>query len=69
MPRTPQPFFSVVIPTLNEEKYLPRLLENLSKQTFSEFEVTVVDGSSEDETVKEAKKWQKKLDLQVLTIK
>lgn len=43
-------YFSVVIPCLNEEEYLPRLLHNLSRQTYRHFEVYVVDGSSEDNT-------------------
>jgi len=44
-------FFSIVIPTLNEERYLPRLMKSLSKQTLKSFEVIVVDGGSTDKTV------------------
>jgi len=58
-----KPFFSIVIPTLNEEKYLPLLLEDLSKQTFIDFEVIHVDGNSEDKTVKKAGEWRKKFYL------
>jgi len=43
--------FSVIIPTLNEEKYIPRLLSDLSVQNFTSFEVIVVDGSSDDKTL------------------
>lgn len=50
-----KPFFSIIIPTLNEEKYLPNLLRDLSLQTFRNFEVIVVDGQSEDKTVALAK--------------
>jgi glycosyltransferase involved in cell wall biosynthesis len=42
--------FSIVIPALNEEKYLPNLLTSLTKQSSSDFEVVVVDGSSKDNT-------------------
>lgn len=42
---------SIIIPTLNEEKFLPGLLASLSKQTVQGFEVVVVDGSSKDNTV------------------
>ncbi len=45
------PTFSVIIPTLNEELFLPKLLESLTKQTDKDFEVIVVDGKSEDKTV------------------
>lgn len=45
-----RPFFSIVIPTLNEEKYLPRLLTDLVNQKRKNFEVVVVDASSTDKT-------------------
>lgn len=45
---------SVVIPTLNEEHYLGKLLDSLAKQSFKDFEVMVVDGKSEDKTQKVA---------------
>lgn len=43
---------SFVIPTLNEEKYLPRLLKSIKKQNFSDYEIIVSDGLSEDATKK-----------------
>lgn len=49
---------SVIIPTLNEEKYLPLLLEDISKQTYKNFEVIVVDGNSNDETLKLAENYK-----------
>lgn len=45
------PYFSVIIPALNEEKYLPKILKALSLQTFRGFEVILIDGSSSDKTV------------------
>lgn len=62
-----KPFFSIVIPTLNEEKYLPLLLKDLSAQTTQDFEVVHVDGKSEDATVEKAAEWKKKLSLTPLT--
>ncbi|MDQ5951564.1 MAG: hypothetical protein QG639_845 [Patescibacteria group bacterium] len=62
------PFFSIVIPTLNEEKYLPKLLKDLSSQTFENFEVIVVDGNSEDTTVKKATTFKKKLNLKIIPV-
>lgn len=41
---------SVVTPTLNEERDLPRLLESLKKQTFRDFEIIVADAGSKDRT-------------------
>ena len=49
---------SVVIPAFNEEKYLPRLLSSLKKQTLEwgrDFEVIVVDARSLDRTREVAK--------------
>lgn len=63
-----KPFFSVIIPALNEAKYLPKLLGDLSKQTFKDFEVIVVDGKSEDKTVELTKNYSDKLPkLTILT--
>ncbi|PKM89270.1 hypothetical protein CVU83_00400 [Candidatus Falkowbacteria bacterium HGW-Falkowbacteria-2] len=42
---------SIIIPTLNEEKYLPLLLASIKKQVFSDYEIIVSDGKSEDKTV------------------
>lgn len=46
---------SIIIPTLNEEKYLPKLLSCLKEQTFQNFEVIVADANSTDRTREIAK--------------
>lgn len=61
-----KPFFSIVIPTLNEEKALPLLLKDLSKQNHQNFEVIHVDGRSDDKTVEKANKFALKLDLNTI---
>jgi glycosyltransferase involved in cell wall biosynthesis len=53
--------FSVIIPTLNEEKFLPNLLSSLAVQTERNFEVIVVDGSSKDKTVAIANSFKRKV--------
>lgn len=50
------PFFSIVIPTLNEQEFLPLLLTCLAQQVFKDFEVIVVDGRSDDKTVEVARR-------------
>ncbi|HRG45909.1 MAG TPA: glycosyltransferase [Leptospiraceae bacterium] len=45
------PRISVVIPALNEEKFLPVLLESLKNQTFKDYEVIVADAGSKDKTL------------------
>jgi glycosyltransferase involved in cell wall biosynthesis len=49
-------FFSFIIPTLNEEKFLPRLLSDLKNQKEKNFEVIIVDGASVDKTKEIAEK-------------
>ena len=46
---------SIVIPTLNEENYLPRLLNCIKKQNFKDYEIIISDAGSEDKTRKIAK--------------
>jgi len=46
----------VIIPALNEEKFLPLTLESLRDQTVKDFEIIVKDGLSKDRTVEIAKK-------------
>jgi len=53
--------YSIIIPTLNEEKFLPKLLTSLSTQTHDNFEVIVVDGASGDATVSVAQSFKKTL--------
>ncbi len=45
------PRVSVVIPTLDEERFLPHLLDDLGAQTFPVHEVIVADAGSRDGTV------------------
>ncbi len=41
---------SIVIPTKNEERYLPRLLASIKRQSFSDYEIIVADNGSSDST-------------------
>lgn len=61
--------FSIIIPTLNEELFLPKLLTDFGKQLYKNFEVIVVDGSSEDKTKKKAVEFKKRLNLRFLNVK
>jgi len=45
-----KPFFSIIIPSLNEEINLPILLKSLSIQTNRDFEVIINDSGSSDRT-------------------
>lgn len=41
---------SIIIPTLNEEQMLPRLLDSIKSQEFDDYEVIVADAQSKDST-------------------
>lgn len=45
---------SIIIPTLNEEKYLPRLLSDLQKQSLKPHQIIVIDAGSNDLTAQKA---------------
>lgn len=48
---------SIIIPTLNEEKHLPLLLESIKKQNFLDCEIIVADANSTDKTLEIAQKY------------
>ena len=62
-----RPFFSIIIPTLNEEKYLPRLLSDLTLQSERDFEVFIADAGSHDQTPTVAQSFSKRLPLVFIT--
>lgn len=41
---------SIIIPTYNEEKYIPKLLQSIKEQDFSDYEIIVADADSTDNT-------------------
>ncbi len=55
---------SIIIPTLNEEKLLSKLLDQLSDQKLKEkynYEIIISDGGSKDRTIEIAKKYTDKI--------
>lgn len=52
---------SVIVITLNEEKCIGRLMEDLSKQYFRDFEVILIDLNSDDATCEVAAAYEKRL--------
>lgn len=51
------PKFSIIIPIYNVEKYLKKCLDSVKNQTFSDYEVIVVDDGSTDKSKSIAKKY------------
>lgn len=48
---------SIIIPTYNEEKYLPNLLNSIVKQDYNDYEIIVADADSDDKTVEIAESY------------
>ncbi|MDR0877420.1 MAG: glycosyltransferase [Treponema sp.] len=48
---------SIVIPALNEEKMLPKLLDSIAAQDFDDYEVIVADAHSKDQTREVARQY------------
>ncbi len=55
-----QPFFSVIIPVYNSEKYLNECIESVFAQTFQDFELVLVDDESKDSSSDICDMWFKK---------
>jgi glycosyltransferase involved in cell wall biosynthesis len=55
MPSNKPPFFSAVMPLYNKAPHVKRSVGSVLAQTFSDFELIVVDDSSTDESVEEVK--------------
>lgn len=45
-----QPLFSIIIPSYNSEKVIGKAIESVLSQTFSRFEILILDGCSSDAT-------------------
>jgi len=52
---------SIIIPTLNEEKYIQECLKSIKNQDYSNFEVIVVDSYSDDKTLEIVKNFDVKI--------
>ncbi len=55
---TSNPFFSAIIPVYNKEPHISRSVNSVLNQTFSNFELILVDDGSTDDSLKEIKKFK-----------
>ena len=53
---------SICIPVYNGSAYLDTCIESAIKQTYSDFEIIIVDDQSTDNSLSVIKKWQEKYD-------
>ncbi len=55
-----KPFFSIVIPTYNRATYIEATLQSIFEQTFTDYEVIVVDNKSTDNSIEVLSKYVSK---------
>lgn len=55
-----RPFFSVVMPAYQAEKYLGATIESIQKQSFENWELLVIDDCSKDKTLEIARSYEEK---------
>jgi len=53
-------FFSISVPVYNAEKYLDRCINSILSQTFSDFELILVDDGSTDKSLEICNNWKAK---------
>lgn len=58
-----RPFFSVLIATYNQGAYVVETLETVAAQTFSDYEVVVVNDGSTDDTEERVSRWRDEFGL------
>ena len=63
----PTETLSVIIPTLNEEKFIGNCIESLLRQTVKPNEIIIVDAKSSDRTVEIAKRYMRDTDKVILS--
>ncbi len=50
-PRIPMPFFSIIIPVYNVQKYIARCLDSVVNQSFKDIEIIIVDDCGNDDSI------------------
>ena len=54
------PFFSVILPSYNVEKYLDRCVKSFLAQSFTDYEIIIVDDGSVDDSGRLSDEWEKR---------
>lgn len=60
------PLVSVIVPSFNHEKYLTQCIDSIMSQTYTNFELVVIDDGSKDDSLKALKELQKKYSFNLI---
>jgi len=66
---TSTPFFSVIIPAYNAERFIEKTLDSVRQQTFQDFELIVVDDGSKDQTAATTEDFLKRYSMRGICIR
>lgn len=55
---SPYPLVSVVVPSLNQARFLDDCLKSLEQQDYPNLEVLLIDGGSEDDSLRIIRRWE-----------
>ncbi|MCG8390512.1 MAG: glycosyltransferase [Cytophagales bacterium] len=61
------PFFSVIIPTYNRANYIKRAIQSVLDQSFTDFELIVIDDASTDNTASLLKPYKDNSKVRIIT--
>ena len=46
-----EPFFSIIVPLYNKEKYISKTLDSILDQTFKDYELIIINDGSDDNSL------------------
>ena len=55
------PKISIIIPVLNQKQFLQKAIESVIHQDFTDYELIIIDGKSEDGTIDVIKQYENKI--------
>ena len=58
-----KPFFSIIIPLYNSQEFISDAVESVLNQTYSDWELIIVDDGSQDESLDIARKFEQNYDV------
>lgn len=62
------PFFSIIIPAFNVEKFISPLLEAIISQSFSDWEMIIVDDASTDSTLQILRRYENNPKIRIISL-